>query len=134
MDSAYSENDRSLLLRLKMGEKALLLPGDAAAVREQALLQEAAADRLNLRADLLVAGHHGSIGSTTPDFLAAVAPKVVLVSASAAKQGTHPAPEHLARWRSAGIRVWSTAESGNIQVVTDGKRLCVEASGQRQCW
>ncbi len=134
VDSAYSENDRSLLLRLKMGEKALLLPGDAAAVREQALLQEAAADRLNLRADLLVAGHHGSIGSTTPDFLAAVAPKVVLVSASAAKQGTHPAPEHLARWRSAGIRVWSTAESGNIQVVTDGKRLCVEASGQRQCW
>lgn len=124
------ENDRSLLARLAYGRRVFLFPGDIASARERLLLR----DPQNIRADVLMAGHHGSIGSTSPPFLDAVAPKAIIVSAAASRKGTHPAPEHLARWRERGIAVFSTAESGAIEVRTDGEGLCVRAKGRERCW
>ena len=86
-----------------------------------------------LRADVLMAGHHGSGGSTTPPFLRAVAPRAIVVSASAAKKGTHPASSHLESWQQQGILVFATAEGGSITARTDGERLCLESGGRQQC-
>lgn len=126
-----SENDRSLLVRLARGRRAFLFPGDIAAARERLLLRDL--PPALLRADVLMAGHHGSGGSTTPPFLRAVAPRAIVVSASAAKKGTHPASSHLESWQQQGILVFATAESGSIIARTDGERLCLESGGRQQC-
>jgi competence protein ComEC len=129
-----SNNDRSLVLRLRYGHRAFLFPADITFHRE-ALLQEAAQEgRLQLQADLLVAGHHGSSDSTSPAFLDAVAPQVVVVSAGASRRGTHPAPAHLDNWQQRGLSVFNTATSGMIEAQSNGQRLCVRSATAQQCF
>ena len=133
----FTDNDRSLLARLAFGRRVLLLPGDSAARREQLLLESQVREELRgeaLRADLLLAGHHGSIGSTSPAFLEAVQPRVIVVSAGASRRGTHPAAQHLRLWQEKGIPVFSTATSGSIEARTNGEELCVQAGRNKQCF
>lgn len=130
--AGFSDNDRSLLVRLVYGNRAFLFPADIAAQREQLLLESRSSDEL--RADLLLAGHHGSIGSTTPAFLNAVSPKVIVVSAGASRLGTHPAAAHLRLWQEKGIPVFSTATSGSILARSNGEKLCVQAGKKEQCF
>ena len=80
-----------------------------------------------LRAEVLKVGHHGSRSSTTPAFLAAVRPRIALVSARADPRRRLPDPRVLDRLREAGARVYRTDRSGAITVAisADG-RLSVE--------
>lgn len=130
-DLALGDNDRSLLVRLRYGRRVFLFPADIAAKREELLLRDMPGKLL--RADLLLAGHHGSIGSTGPAFLEAVSPAVVVVSAGASRQGTHPAAAHLRSWRERGIAVFVTAHSGTIEARSDGSTLCIRSAAREQC-
>lgn len=79
--SAWKPNDRSLVLRLTIGGHALLLPGDIERDAMGALLESAQAGLIDLKADVLIAPHHGSIaGGVTGTFYAAVSPQVVIAS------------------------------------------------------
>ncbi len=69
-------NDTSLVLRVVCDGRGVLLPGDAEALAQGRLLAAATP----LRSDVLVLPHHGGWMDTLPDFVAAVAPEVVLVS------------------------------------------------------
>ncbi len=129
---ALGDNDRSLLVRLHYGRRVFLFPADIAAKRENMLLRELPGELL--RADLLLAGHHGSIGSTTPAFLEAVSPAVMVVSAGASRKGTHPAAAHLRLWQERGIAVFVTAQSGTIEAESDGSTLCLRSLGQKRCF
>jgi competence protein ComEC len=96
-------NDASLVVRLDLGDTRVLLPGDAeggerkdwaapAAPRsiEGTLLREAPEA---LRADVLIAGHHGSKTSSRADFLAAVRPRVVVISSGPTRYGSVILPD-----------------------------------------
>ncbi len=132
---ALSDNDRSLLVRLVYGRRAFLFPADIAVRREELLLRsQANGTSGSLRADLLLAGHHGSIGSTSKAFLEAVSPQLIVVSAGASRRGSHPAEEHLRLWQRNDIAVFNTASSGSIAVQSDGERLCVQAQRKEQCF
>jgi competence protein ComEC len=126
-DAAYSDlapvakNNDSLVLRLHYGERAALLSGDAEKEAEQAMLNEN--DKGTLLADILKVGHHGSKNSTTLEFLAAVRPKVAIISAGEDNPYGHPSPELLNRLDVAGIRVLRTDRDGAVQVLTDGHRI-----------
>lgn len=73
----WTDNDASLVLRLsRHGHGLVLLPGDA----EKPALRELLASGQDLRAEVLVAPHHGSAGSFLPAFYEAVQPREVLVS------------------------------------------------------
>ena len=79
--SAWKPNDRSLVLRLTIGDHTLLLPGDIERDAMGALLESAQDGLVDLESDVLIAPHHGSIaGGVTSAFYAAVAPQVVIVS------------------------------------------------------
>ncbi|WP_283607388.1 ComEC/Rec2 family competence protein [Faecalispora anaeroviscerum] len=69
-------NDNSIVLLLTFGQTRFLLMGDAEADEELVLLSSG----LNLSADVLKVGHHGSKTSSTAAFLAAVTPKYAAVS------------------------------------------------------
>ena len=113
--SNRSSNDSSLVLRADHGETSVLLTGDAEEAAEQAMM----AAGLPLAADVLKVGHHGSAASTSPAFLAQVAPQVAVISVGAENRFGHPSPAVLARL--AGVQVLRTDERGRVEVISDGK-------------
>jgi len=81
LDPRWTTNDSSLVVRLTVGGRTVLLPGDVETAAMRALLEAERAGAVDLRADALVAPHHGAVRSrVTADFLGAVSPGVVLVS------------------------------------------------------
>jgi len=120
VDRAPQNND-SLVMRLQFGDLALLLPGDLEKQAEKSLLAET--PEASLHAEVLKVGHHGSKNSTTPEFLAAVHPRIAIISAGEDNPYGHPNPELLSRLDTAGVRVLRTDRDGAIHVLTDGTRL-----------
>ncbi len=117
-------NDNSFVLRISYGARALLFVGDAEQEEEATLL---AASPHRLRADVLKVGHHGSRTSSSPTFLAAVAPREAIVSVGCRNRFGHPDPVTLAALDREGARVWRTDREGAITVTTDGRSLEVSA-------
>jgi competence protein ComEC len=62
----------------------------------------------------LIAPHHGSKTSSSPAFIAAVAPPEVVFSAGRYNSYGHPAGKVLARYAEQGVRCWSTGEQGSV--------------------
>lgn len=109
-------NDRSLWLGVSFGRTTLWLPGDAGPAVERLL-----ADRLPAGGrQVLMAPHHGGVGSCTPELLARLAPEAVIFSAGCYNRFGMPRPEVLARVRAAGARAWSTKDWGALELVSDG--------------
>lgn len=58
-----------------------------------------------------------------PEFLAAMAPEVTILSSGVNNPYGHPSPELLARLTGSGARVLRTDTVGAVQVLTDGHNL-----------
>jgi competence protein ComEC len=114
-NSGLASNNDSLVLRLDYGASSALLTGDAETEAEQEMLEAG----LPLRADVLKVGHHGSNASTSANFLAAVQPRLAVISVGADNRFGHPAPELLKRL--SGTEILRTDQCGRIELVTDGK-------------
>jgi len=110
-------NDASVIMRVVYGETEFLLTGDAPAWVEDRIVS---AYGTALESDVLKAGHHGSRTSTGDNFLTAVDPAVVVVSAGTDNSYGHPHPDVLERVTVSGASVFSTAEEGTITFVSDG--------------
>ena len=106
-------NERSVVLAVDYAGRRLLLTGDAGEATERVLLGRYGAA---LRADVLKVGHHGSRFSTTPEFLAAVAPRVALVSVRADPRRRLPDEGILERLTRTGAQVHRTDLSGAVTV------------------
>jgi competence protein ComEC len=128
------KNNDSLVLRLKYGQLGMMLPGDAEKQAESSMLSDNSETALH--ADVLKVGHHGSKNSTMPGFLAAVHPRVAVISAGEDNPYGHPNRELLERLTAAGVRILRTDRDGAVHVLTDGKELeiscfvaCLETAG-----
>ena len=115
-------NDASVVLRLTYGQVDLLLPGDVEAEAERSLVR-VYGRRLESR--VVKVPHHGSTTSSTPRFVSAVSSKEkdthAVVSVGQGQQYDMPSEEVLARWRSHGNAVHSTAQDGAVWMRTGGK-------------
>jgi competence protein ComEC len=100
-------NNDSLVLHAAYGATSVLLEGDAEAPIEQAMLSEP-----GLASTLLKAGHHGSLTSTRPEFLARVAPQWAVISCGLHNRYGHPRPEVLQSLAAAHARTYSTDVTG----------------------
>ncbi|HEL2072445.1 TPA: DNA internalization-related competence protein ComEC/Rec2 [Streptococcus suis] len=69
----------------------------------------------NLPVDVLKAGHHGSKGSSYPEFLDHIEAKIALVSAGENNRYKHPHQETLDRFDSRNIQVYRTDQQGAIR-------------------
>ncbi|MBX3175471.1 MAG: DNA internalization-related competence protein ComEC/Rec2 [Gemmatimonadaceae bacterium] len=121
-------NAASAVLAVTYGTHRLLLTGDAEADEERWLLEHRPAA---LAATVLKVGHHGSRTSTGADFLAAVGPRLAIVSVGAGNFYGHPSPEVMRRLTLAGAQVLRTDQLGPIVLRSDGTKLEVEAAGIR---
>ncbi len=120
-------NDQSLVLRLRAGAYAFLFPGDISTAAEKKLLDQ----HRELRADILLAPHHGSKTSSSRAFIAAVNPKIIIVSAGHRGRGRYPDPARRKQWRRENITVLETAKAGTVTCSTDGKKLAVKTWQKR---
>lgn len=113
-------NNNSIVLRLTYGEASALLMADLFTEAEYALLDA----NLDLAADVLKVGHHGSATSTSPELVAAADPVTAAVSVDAANRFGHPSPEVVTRLTSVvgQEHVFVTAEDGCIGFASDGAR------------
>ena len=111
-------NDDSLVLRIAYGQTAVLLEGDAQARSEQRMLAEGVPATV-----LLKVGHHGSSTSTTPAFLAAVAPRYAIISAGRHNPFGHPRVPVLDELGAAHVRVYRTDTLGLRTFLLNGSSV-----------
>jgi competence protein ComEC len=104
-------NDLSCVLRVSAAGSSAMITGDIEKGAEAALLTRGAP----LRADVLVAPHHGSHTSSTPQFVAAVAPTTAVFTVGYLNRFGHPRPDIVARYVSAGSVILRTDETGAIR-------------------
>jgi competence protein ComEC len=121
-------NEASVVVRVRYGDVAFLLTGDAEGGEEAWLRAQGDS---GLRADVLKVGHHGSRTSTTPALLEAVQPLLAVISVGRGNRYGHPNAGTLATLARAGTTVFRTDRGGTIVVRTDGHALEAEAGGER---
>jgi competence protein ComEC len=119
-------NDLSCVLRIAAAGGAMLLTGDIERTAEKALLSSA------VRSDVLLVPHHGSRTSSTPEFIAAVAPRWAVVAAGYRNRFGHPNGEVLERYRSAGAQIARTDLQGSISIRLTADGVGVESERTRR--
>src|SRR3989344_3862983 len=134
-------NTASIVARLVYGENEFLLTGDSPVNIEDYLISQIPqGDTLgslgpkgvtlgkglplgNLQADVLKAGHHGSRTSTSAEYVNAVQPEYVVISAGKDNKYGHPHPEVLDVLNSAQAKILRTDQDGRIVFESDGVNL-----------
>jgi competence protein ComEC len=114
-------NNDSLVLHVTYGATSVMLEGDAEAPIEQAMLAEP-----GLQSTLLKVGHHGSITSTRPEFLAHVAPQWAVISCGLHNRYGHPRHEVLEALEAAKVRTFSTDINGAACFLLNGKSVIAD--------
>lgn len=110
------QNENSVVMKLRMGQTAFLLEGDACSGAEQSMI----AAGLDLHCNVLKVGHHGSAYGTTDAFLNSVRPTYAVISCGLNNPYGHPAPETIQRLLNHNVTVYGTYRSGTIVATTDG--------------
>jgi competence protein ComEC len=121
LPGAMPANNDSLVLHVAFGSTSVLLEGDAEEPIERAMLNEP-----GLQSSLLKVGHHGSVTSTRPEFLARVAPQWAVISCGLHNHYGHPREEVLTALEAAHVRTYSTDTSGAVCFNLDGKTVSAE--------
>jgi competence protein ComEC len=111
-------NNDSLVLRMSYGETSALLEGDAESSSEVRMVRSG-----GLNSNLLKIGHHGSITSTTPAFLAAVSPSYSVISVGRRNFYGHPRHEVLREPQSAHVKTYLTEMTGLTSFYLDGTSI-----------
>jgi competence protein ComEC len=121
-------NDDSLVMEVVFGDVSLLLTGDIGREVERQLA--ARPRRAPLR--IVKVPHHGSLTSSSWEFLSAIRPDVAVFSVGRRNRYGHPAPEVVERYRRIGAITLRTDLDGAIQMETDGRRVSIRTFMGRQ--
>jgi competence protein ComEC len=114
----WESNASSIVALLRYGETKFLLTGDIGEGTESYLVERFGDE---LQSEVLKLGHHGSRTSSSENFLQTVSPLYAVASAGKANDYGHPHPEVVERVEQTGAVLLSTAESGTLMFVSDGK-------------
>ncbi len=124
-----SENDNSCVLKIQSDYGAVLLTGDIEEGAESWLVKNYAN---NLKANVLIAPHHGSKTSSTAGFLQAVQPDYVLISAGYRNQFGHPHTDILSRYENIKAKWLNSADSGAITISVNDNAWAVQSLRERE--
>ncbi|WP_153111418.1 DNA internalization-related competence protein ComEC/Rec2 [Propionivibrio limicola] len=105
-------NNLSCVLRIENGRGSVLLAADIETADEKAVIARFGGQ---LHSDVLQVAHHGGRGSSSEEFIAAVAPAHAVFSAGYRNSFRHPRPEVLERYKSS--RHWRTDQDGAVRIV-----------------
>lgn len=119
-------NNVSIVAKLIYKNATALLPGDFEK-------EEELAGKIELAAQILKAGHHGSDNANNPKFLAAVLPEYAVVSLGENKFG-HPNQKTIENFEAMGTRILRTDQLGNIDFTSDGQKFSLEPANPYLSW
>ncbi|MBC2715957.1 MAG: DUF4131 domain-containing protein [Desulfobacteraceae bacterium] len=118
-DSWRNSNNNSMVVQVNFGNHNILFPGDIMKEAEEELVDL----NYDLQSTIMVAPHHGSSSSSTPEFLKNVNPKYIIISAGRQNRFGFPAPDVLARYEKNKIITFRTDVNGGVSISNDGKHL-----------
>ncbi|MCE2593292.1 DNA internalization-related competence protein ComEC/Rec2 [Motilimonas cestriensis] len=113
-----SRNNNSCVLHLTNGDFSILIPGDIEARAEAQLIARAGQE---IKADVVIAAHHGSKTSSSAAFIDAAAPTWVIYSAGRFNPWGFPHNEVVQRYIKAGSRAANTAKQGMLEIAPQGE-------------
>lgn len=105
-----NKNNYSTVLKVSFGEMDIIMTGDAEKKVEQDIIESG----INLDAEILKVGHHGSDTSTSEAFLDAISPDYALISTEVGNKYDHPIKVTMDNLKSRNIEVYRTDENGTV--------------------
>lgn len=114
-------NNYSLVMKLSLGGFSCLLMGDAEERQEEMLCDLG----VDLSADVLKVGHHGSKSSTSQILLEAVQPGYAVIS-TGKDNNNLPKKSVLKRLQAAGAELFRTDTDGTVLVSSDGAEIAIK--------
>ena len=129
-----NDNAASCVVKITAQDGTALLAGDIPEEVERGLVEEL--PPAYLRAEVLLASHHGSRYSSAESFLHAVSPRAAIFSAGAGNRFGHPHAEAVARVINAGAEVYRTDQDGAVitDIDEDGIRINTWRARYRRYW
>lgn len=131
-------NNESVVGKLTYKKFSMMFTGDAEKEAEASILANNKAK--DLKCTVLKSGHHGSYTASTREFVAAVNPSVVLISAGPKEERRntygHPHLEPLEKYLAQGVdkkNIYCTRWNGTITITSDGKDFSVTPE-QKEDW
>lgn len=118
IEEHFDVNDYSLVIKLKYEDTSILFCGD---MEERAELQMIDAG-IDLSADVLKAGHHGSRTSTSEAFLRAVKPDYAVLCTGKDRDNL-PTAEILKRLEDNGVVMYRTDLDGLVTLSSNGEEI-----------
>lgn len=115
-------NNHSAVIKLSYKGVSTVFSADAETDAEE----EMAGSGLDIDADVLKIGHHGSATSTSEVYLDAVSPRDAIISVGAGNSYGFPSVLVKARLENRGINIYRTDTEGNICMTTDGYVYVIE--------
>ncbi|WP_394141280.1 S-layer homology domain-containing protein [Cytobacillus oceanisediminis] len=115
-------NESSIVLKVSYGEIDYLLTGDAGIESEKVMGQV-----FDVSAEILKVSHHGSDTGSNYTFIQMVHPEAAIFSYGKNNYG-HPDPVIVQRMKNVSADLYSTYESGDIIVKTNGENYTVSVS------
>lgn len=114
-------NNHSICLKFDYGNTRGIFTGDAEAKIENMILDSGE----NIETDIYKVGHHGSVTSSSKDFVNVLKPQISIISCGENNDYGHPHSEVVERLNEVGSSTYITSELGDIKVVTDGDKIDV---------
>jgi competence protein ComEC len=122
-------NDDSIVLELAWRDVSIVLTGDIGRDVERAIAPSFPRARLRI----VKMPHHGSLTSSSRDFVEELAPRVAVASAGRSNPFGHPSAAVLDRYGKVGADVYRTDRDGAVTITTDGRQLEVRTfTGERR--
>ncbi|MFH1826543.1 MAG: DNA internalization-related competence protein ComEC/Rec2 [bacterium] len=116
-------NNVSVVLHLKYGQFSMMLTGDNEREGEEIILERYSESVL--ASTILKVGHHGSNTSTSDHFLAAVKPKLAVISCGRNNKFRHPHQVTVNKLKANNIVLKRTDQDGAVTISSDGKSYSV---------
>ena len=117
--SSGEPNDTGLVELISAPPVRAIFTADTGSNIEDFLIKQ----KIDLSADILKVGHHGSKYSTSDEFLKAINPKVAVIEVGAKNVYNHPTPETLERLKNASVPVFRTDQDGTVTVTAEADKL-----------
>lgn len=116
---ASNLNNNSIIAKIRYENFSMLFTGDCEEDEEKEIINKGG----NIEADVLKVAHHGSITSSSKDFIEKVNPKVGLIGVGENNNFGHPNNKIIERFKEMGAKVYRTDLMGEITITVskDGK-------------
>lgn len=129
-------NNSSVVFRLIYGDNSAFFSGDLEIEKEEEIAKQvhdenaAGENILNLDADILKAGHHGSKTSNSEEFVSLISPDFAVISCGVDNKFNHPFAGTLERFSRLGATIYRTDIDGTIEAKLDGTNITFVTGGK----